>query len=118
MFDDEGLLYIADRNNARIQVFDADGNYIRESSHPGTPCGLFMGADRHIWLAHGHCGEIVITSYSIHYTKLYEFIAAERGYIDDVIMPHSTRRRIARALRLLRNKQLANPWKKHDNIPL
>ena len=46
------------------------------------------------------------------------FVAAERGYIDDVIMPHATRRRISRALRLLRNKQLENPWKKHDNIPL
>ncbi len=46
------------------------------------------------------------------------FVAAERGYIDDVIKPHSTRRRIARALRLLRTKQLTNPWKKHDNIPL
>ena len=44
MFDAKGLLYIADRNNARIQVFDADGNYIRESKHPGTPCGLFMSA--------------------------------------------------------------------------
>lgn len=59
VFDGEGLLYIADRNNARIQVLDADGNYIRESQHPGTPCGLFMGADQHIWLAHGHCGEIM-----------------------------------------------------------
>ena len=46
------------------------------------------------------------------------FVAAERGYIDDVIKPHSTRKRIARALRLLRTKQLSNPWKKHDNIPL
>ena len=58
------------------------------------------------------------------HTKAYEdqflspFAAAERGYVDDVIMPHSTRRRVARALRLLRNKQLSNPWKKHDNIPL
>jgi propionyl-CoA carboxylase beta chain len=49
---------------------------------------------------------------------LSPFVAAERGYIDDVIMPHSTRKRIARALRLLRNKDLENPWKKHDNIPL
>ena len=49
---------------------------------------------------------------------LNPFAAAERGYVDDVIMPHSTRRRIARALRLLRTKDLANPWKKHDNIPL
>jgi propionyl-CoA carboxylase beta chain len=46
------------------------------------------------------------------------FVAAERGYIDEVIMPHSTRLRIARALRLLRGKDLGNPWKKHDNIPL
>ena len=46
------------------------------------------------------------------------FVAASRGYIDDVIMPHSTRRRIANALKTLQGKQLANPWKKHDNIPL
>ncbi len=59
MFDAQGLLYIADRNNARIQVFDADGNYIRESAHPGAPCGLFMGADQQIWLAHGHTGHVM-----------------------------------------------------------
>jgi propionyl-CoA carboxylase beta chain len=46
------------------------------------------------------------------------FVAAQRGYIDDVIMPHSTRRRIAKALRALKHKKLENPWKKHDNIPL
>ena len=33
-------------------------------------------------------------------------------------MPHSTRKRIARALNMLRHKELKNPWKKHDNIPL
>ncbi|GMG82547.1 acyl-CoA carboxylase subunit beta [Paralimibaculum aggregatum] len=46
------------------------------------------------------------------------FVAAERGFIDEVIMPHSTRRRVARAFAALRNKTLQNPWKKHDNIPL
>ena len=46
------------------------------------------------------------------------FSAASRGYIDDVIMPQNTRRRICRSLRLLRKKKLENPWKKHDNIPL
>mgnify|MGYP002072305406 CR=1 FL=1 len=46
------------------------------------------------------------------------FVAAERGFLDDVIMPHSTRRRVARALDMLKTKQLDNPWKKHDNIPL
>jgi propionyl-CoA carboxylase beta chain len=46
------------------------------------------------------------------------FVAAERGFLDDVIMPHSTRKRVARALDMLKGKQLENPWKKHDNIPL
>ena len=46
------------------------------------------------------------------------FVAAERGYIDEVIMPRGTRKRIARALQMLRNKRVENPWKKHDNIPL
>ena len=57
-------------------------------------------------------------------TKEYEdrfanpFVAASKGFIDEVIMPHSTRRRIAVGLRKLRTKELSNPWKKHDNIPL
>ena len=46
------------------------------------------------------------------------FVAAERGYIDEVIMPHTTRRRVCRALNMLRSKKVENPWKKHDNIPL
>jgi propionyl-CoA carboxylase beta chain len=59
-----------------------------------------------------------------HRTKDYEdrfanpFVAAERGFVDEVIMPHSTRRRVARAFASLRQKRLSNPWKKHDNIPL
>ena len=46
------------------------------------------------------------------------FIAAHRGYIDDIIIPHNTRRRLGRAFAMLRNKKLENPWKKHGNIPL
>jgi propionyl-CoA carboxylase beta chain len=46
------------------------------------------------------------------------FVAASRGYIDEVIMPHSTRRRIALGLRKLRGKRLENPWKKHGTMPL
>jgi DNA-binding beta-propeller fold protein YncE len=57
--DAQGLLYVADRNNQRIQVFDADGKYLRESKHPGTPCGLFIGPDQNIWLAHGHAGRLI-----------------------------------------------------------
>ncbi|PDT53409.1 MULTISPECIES: acyl-CoA carboxylase subunit beta [Sinorhizobium] len=57
-------------------------------------------------------------------TKEYEerfanpFVAAERGFIDEVIMPHSSRRRIARAFASLRNKQVETRWRKHDTIPL
>ncbi len=46
------------------------------------------------------------------------FRAAERGFIDEVILPHSTRKRVSRAFASLRTKKLTNPWKKHDNIPL
>jgi streptogramin lyase len=57
--DDAGLLHIADRSNERIQVFDADGTYIRESRHPGTPCGLCLSGDQHMFMAHGHTGLIM-----------------------------------------------------------
>jgi propionyl-CoA carboxylase beta chain len=46
------------------------------------------------------------------------FVAANRGFIDDVIMPHGTRRRICKALAALENKKLENPWRKHGNLPL
>ncbi len=46
------------------------------------------------------------------------FVAAERGFVDEVIRPHNTRNRVARAFASLRGKKLQNPWKKHDNIPL
>jgi propionyl-CoA carboxylase beta chain len=57
-------------------------------------------------------------------TKEYEvnfanpFKAAERGFIDEVIMPHSSRRRIAKAFAALRTKKQEQPWKKHDTMPL
>jgi len=46
------------------------------------------------------------------------FVAAERGFIDEVIQPRSTRRRVCRAFASLRTKRQEQPWKKHDNIPL
>ncbi len=46
------------------------------------------------------------------------FVAGRRGYIDDVIMPHETRKRIARSLAMLQDKDLQNPPRKHGNIPL
>jgi propionyl-CoA carboxylase beta chain len=46
------------------------------------------------------------------------FVAAERGYVDDVIEPHETRRKVIRAFRMLANKGDTMPRKKHGNIPL
>jgi len=57
-----------------------------------------------------------IAEYQEKFTNPY--IAASRGFIDDVIRPQNTRWRICRALSMLTNKQIERPWKKHDNLPL
>jgi DNA-binding beta-propeller fold protein YncE len=59
VIDSQGFLHVADRNNARIQVLDADGTFVRESRHPGTPCGLFLTPGGELWLAHGHTGLVM-----------------------------------------------------------
>lgn len=71
-----------------------------------------------------HRGDLGDAEKTAKHTADYEerfanpFVAAERGFIDEVIMPRTTRKRIARAFASLRNKQAQMPWKKHDNIPL
>jgi len=54
------------------------------------------------------------------YSELYEnpYRAAERGYVDDVILPRETRKYINRALDVLENKTVARPWRKYSNITL
>jgi propionyl-CoA carboxylase beta chain len=61
-----------------------------------------------------------ITARELEYKEKFAnpFIAGHRGFIDDVIMPHETRKRICRSLAMLREKDLKNPWRKHGNIPL
>ena len=56
----------------------------------------------------------------VEYDKKFSnpYIAAARGYVDEIILPSETREKIVSSLRVLRNKNLKNPWKKHDNIPL
>jgi propionyl-CoA carboxylase beta chain len=66
----------------------------------------------------GDAGKIAARTKEYEDRFLSPFAAAERGYIDDVIMPHATRPRIARALAVLREKQLELPARKHDNLPL
>ena len=46
------------------------------------------------------------------------FVAASRGYIDDIIQPQNTRWRICKALSFLKHKKVETVWKKHDNLPL
>ncbi len=46
------------------------------------------------------------------------FVAASRGFIDEVIRPQNTRKRLCKSLQILKNKKVVKPWKKHDNLPL
>ncbi len=54
--------------------------------------------------------------YNEKFANPYE--AAERGYIDDIILPHDTRKKLIHSLKILETKKDTNPWKKHGNIPL
>ena len=71
-----------------------------------------------------HRGDLGNAEKIMRHTKDYEdrfanpFVAAERGFIDEVIQPRSTRLRVSRAFASLRGKKLHNPWKKHNNMPL
>ncbi len=58
----------------------------------------------------------LIEDYKAHFANPYA--AAERGYIDDVIVPHETRPKLIKALRTLQNKRVEQPKRKHGNIPL
>jgi len=66
----------------------------------------------------GNAGKIEARTEEYRQKFANPFVAGARGFIDDVIMPHGTRRRLCRAFAMLRDKRLENPWKKHDNIPL
>jgi len=56
--DAKGLLWVSDRENQRIQIFDADGRFIRELQYAGLPCGLDIG-DQFIYMVNGFAGQIV-----------------------------------------------------------
>jgi len=58
----------------------------------------------------------LIDDYKAHFANPY--VAAERGYIDDVIIPHETRPKVITALQTLQTKRVAGPKRKHGNIPL
>src|SRR6185369_11847041 len=66
----------------------------------------------------GDAGKIAARTEEYRQKFANPFVAANRGFIDDVIMPHGTRRRICKALKTLETKKLENPWRKHGNLPL
>lgn len=65
-------------------------------------------------------GDKDVAKREAEYVDLFSnpFPAAVRGFVDDIIEPHTTRRRICEDLSLLETKKLSNPWRKHGNIPL
>jgi DNA-binding beta-propeller fold protein YncE len=57
--DGRGLVYVADRQNRRVQIFDADGKYLREWKFAGLPCGLSIAPDGQMYLVTGFAGQIL-----------------------------------------------------------
>ena len=95
-----------------------------QAKHFSFAQGNFIGAeDRIIFkreIASAENPEEKWKEKEAEYAELFAnpYRAAERGIIDDVILPHETRKRICRSLVMLRDKKLENPWRKHGNIPL
>ena len=59
VIDSKGLVYVADRQNRRVQIFDTDGKFIKEWKYAGLPCGLYLGPDQQMYLATGYAGQIL-----------------------------------------------------------
>jgi DNA-binding beta-propeller fold protein YncE len=57
--DAKGLVYVADRQNRRVQIFDLDGNYVKAWPFAGLPCGLAIARDGQMYLVSGFAGQIL-----------------------------------------------------------
>ena len=57
--DKEGLIYVGDRENFRIQIFDGDGNFLRQWNHVGSPWGLDITEDQKLFMTDGHNNRVV-----------------------------------------------------------
>jgi sugar lactone lactonase YvrE len=57
--DAKGLVYVADRQNRRVQIFDMDGRYLKEWRFKGLPCGLYLGRDQQMYLVSGFAGQVL-----------------------------------------------------------
>ena len=56
--DAKGLLWVTDRENQRIQIFDADGKFIKELKYAGLPCALDIG-NQYIYMVNGFAGQVL-----------------------------------------------------------
>jgi DNA-binding beta-propeller fold protein YncE len=59
VIDRKGLLYVADRQNRRVQIFDGNGKYIKEWKYAGLPCGLLIGPNDQLYMVSGYAGQIL-----------------------------------------------------------
>jgi len=59
VIDGDGKVYVGDRENMRIQIFDTEGHFLTEWRDIGYPYGLFLGTDHHIWMADGGFDRVV-----------------------------------------------------------
>ena len=57
--DSKGLVYVADRQNRRVQIFDGDGKFIKEWKYAGLPCGLYISRDQQMYMVSGFAGQIL-----------------------------------------------------------
>ena len=58
VIDDDGNLWVMDRENSRIEIFDQDGNYLRELHYAGLPCSIYFAGDT-IWMVNGFTGQLL-----------------------------------------------------------
>ena len=59
VLDANGLVYVADRQNRRVQIFDVKGTFVKEWKYAGLPCGLYLAPDRQLFMASGYAGQIL-----------------------------------------------------------
>jgi DNA-binding beta-propeller fold protein YncE len=59
LVDGRGLVYVADRQNRRVQIFDAEGTFVREWKYAGLPCGLTLGPGEQLYLTSGFAGQVL-----------------------------------------------------------
>jgi DNA-binding beta-propeller fold protein YncE len=57
--DAKGLVYVADRQNRRVQIFDLEGKFVKEWKFAGLPCGLYISRDQQLYLVSGFAGQIL-----------------------------------------------------------